>query len=639
MRYTILTFLLFFFAFSLFAKTISPLNYGLQQAKTGEERFRVLYQTHYIAKKNSWEVSYKGIKEIKIEIPSDAKSILLGNITNFNNVVITVSNTKKDKFYLFELSQELHSVTVTKAMLDAYDFKHVEELRHGYKLLVIDDKNPWVENREGYDYGAKRKDILLLKNGISTNETIAPYNNDSSKPSCSYVEATLDQKLISNVTLNRTEESTAKTCLVKVMNMNNVLVQGITINTPNPHDLYGDSAIGIYNCTNISVKNVSFHQTYSLSNKFGYGIFMNNVWNSWFDGINCEAKWGIFGNYNINLAHVSNSKINRFDTHCYGKDCYLSNCDITQFGIAESSFMGEIVFSQCTFKKAFVCLARTDYNAFTPFRIILKECNIYLDKHHTNLINLGNINPKTNKRKELGQKCSPSLHIINTKIYLSDDLSNWALCRLGAESGDSPFDVIGDIKVDGLKVIGKNANLMVFNRPIKCRNSVSIDIKGADLIQSESDFSVVARKKNHYTPTILFNVNKYGNDIYYISSSKLNYSPVEFPNYNVHFRNCILGRIRYYDSKPGEAAKRRKFDNCTIYLNDIDTENYTLDENADYKRCIFKPVNKTKKVVPMTKNKSSVMTFEDCSSDVTDLFGPKLPKSKIILRSYKYKFK
>lgn len=629
--------ILFLLPCSLLGKTISPLDYGLRQAKTGEERFNVLYQTHLIAKKNQWNVSYKGIKEIMLNIPSNAKSIQLGNVTDFSNVIFTVTNTQIDNFYLFELSQKLHQVSVPKIMFDTYDFRRVDELSKGYKILVVVDQNLWVEDRKGFDTAIKRSDILLLKDGVAINRTISPYNNLSSNPTCKFTEVSNDQKIITKATLNRTKESSVKTFFVKVMNTNNVLLQDITINTPLSSKLSGDKAIRVNDCTNICLKNIKINQTYSFKDAWGYGINLNNVWNSWIESIECEAAWGIFGNNNLNTVHLSNSKINRFDNHCYGRDFYYSNCIFSQFGLPQSAFFGDLDISKCTFRKAYVCLARTEYNAYTPFKITLRECNIYLDKRHRSLVNLGNINTINNNRKELQIKRSPALNILNSKVILPEDVSNWSLFSIGSESSEIPFESIGDININGLKVIGNTANLMIFDRSIRCENTVVINLSGIDLLNSEKDFLFLSPKKYAYSPTILFNINKDGDDSFFISNSKFNYSPDEFPFYNLFFSNCILGRIRYPNTKQ-EETKRRRYLNCKLYLNDIDKDFYSLDDNADYLRCTFIPVDKNKKVSFYSMRHTSEITIKDCSSVVKDLFNSRLMKTKLILKSYKYKF-
>ena len=69
-------FFFFFFAFKFFVtKNFIPLDYGLAQAKTGIERYRILLTTHKLALEKGLTVDYTGIKELDIEIPIDGCSI------------------------------------------------------------------------------------------------------------------------------------------------------------------------------------------------------------------------------------------------------------------------------------------------------------------------------------------------------------------------------------------------------------------------------------------------------------------------------------------------------------------------------------------------------------------------------------
>ncbi len=624
--------------FCLTAKTISPLDYGLGQALTGEERFEVINRTHKMAKKYGWKVSYEGIEKIEIEIPARAKSIELGENTDFCGVTFMVTNTKNENYFLFELSKGLQSINISKSRLDSYDFRGISELNRGYMLLVIEDENPWVENRSGYSYGAIRRDVLLLKRGHAQNKTIAPYNNQYSSPKCFFVKATKGQKSFKNITFYRTHNSTQKTFLVKVSNMNNVLLQGIQIITPKPITMDGDSAISIHNCTNINFKDIFINQTYSSENAYGYGILMNNVWNSCFDHFEGEAAWGLFGNNNINTAHINNSTINRFDNHCYGRDFYFLNCEFTQYGLPQSSFVGVAVFTNCIFKYATICLARTEYNAFSPFAIELNGCTIYLNKSHRHLLNLGRVSKTVNSRKELQEKVSPSLSIKNSTIILSDDVPSWSLIHVSENSEDNPFDLIGDINIEGLQVKGYDASMMVFDRQIVCRNPVSISLSGVNLFTNESVLYSQAQKKYNYTPTILFNINRDREDTFLIKNSKLNYNPIEFPHFNVRFSGCFIGRIRFYNTDNGKVSSRRRYENCTIYLNDIDSNYYTLDDNADYISCRFIATDKRKKMAPYSMNKKSVIYFQNCKSDNMYFHGHTELEKKTILKSYYYRF-
>lgn len=58
-------------------KDVSPLDFGLLQAKNGTERYNCLYQTHCVAIAAGVNVSYRGIDSLEIEIPKNAKSIPL----------------------------------------------------------------------------------------------------------------------------------------------------------------------------------------------------------------------------------------------------------------------------------------------------------------------------------------------------------------------------------------------------------------------------------------------------------------------------------------------------------------------------------------------------------------------------------
>ena len=500
---------LLFIPLFAFSKTINPLDYGLLNANNGEERFWVLYNTHEIAYNNHWNVSYKGVDTIELEIPIDAKSIPLGKKTNFCGVTIVVTNAKKENFYLYILSQNTQQITISKELLDTYDFSSITKLRNGLKLLIIEDKNPWVENRAGHNYGAKRKDILLIKNGIAKNSTIAPYNNEYSSPSFKYTEVSKEKKVIKNINLRRTPVSSQKTYLVKVSNENNVLLRGISIYTPEPIIMTGDVAILFENCANITIKDVNIERTYSFDNKFGYGIALQNVWNVYFENIKSETAWGVFGNQDLNTVHGANSTINRFDAHCYARDFYFSNCEFSLVGLPQSSFMGDLEFKNCTFNYANVCASRIDYNAYTPFTITLKDCVIYMDKKHHTLVDLNNVPSKENARFELKKKYSPELNIINSTIVLSDDLVLLTLFQLGPGAEDIPFDVIGPIKVENLNVVGDNKRIMVFNKQISCKEETEIDLRGVHLANHKrNSIETNSGHKSKTTPDIILNISK-----------------------------------------------------------------------------------------------------------------------------------
>lgn len=58
-------------------KDLSPLDYCLAKARTGVERYQVLYETHRAAVAAGVNVDYSGIGRISIEIPDNPKQISL----------------------------------------------------------------------------------------------------------------------------------------------------------------------------------------------------------------------------------------------------------------------------------------------------------------------------------------------------------------------------------------------------------------------------------------------------------------------------------------------------------------------------------------------------------------------------------
>lgn len=126
---------LILFGFSVFGKTVSPLDYGLREAKNVEERYWALYNVHVAALKQKTNVDYSNIRQLDIEIPENAKSIPLGGQTDFRGLVLNVENHKKDKSYLFTLIKKPKEIRIDKNSLTTYDFSSYPELSGGVKLL------------------------------------------------------------------------------------------------------------------------------------------------------------------------------------------------------------------------------------------------------------------------------------------------------------------------------------------------------------------------------------------------------------------------------------------------------------------------------------------------------------------------
>lgn len=321
--------------------SISPYDYGLSDAKNGVERYNVLLKTHQYAVQHGIDVSYKGIRRIEIEIPKNAVRIPLTDNNDFSGCEFVITNKQKT-VYLFESLAPSKSIIVSKSDIDKGDFRRYPALSKGNHILLIEDSNPWVENRKGYDYGHIRRDILLVSGGKSQNRVIMPYDNEQSNPKCSYLEAA--PFTFKNLTVRRTEDCTAITNIMFVTGKDGVDILNVSLHTPD-NEWRNDRAIRIEDCTNVHFENVLIDGTYSQIGHSGYGISLNTIWNFSGKQIVGRGNWGIFGTNNVNTVHIEHSRINRFDIHCYGRDVFFKQVDFFDKYNQLNSVYGSIVLT------------------------------------------------------------------------------------------------------------------------------------------------------------------------------------------------------------------------------------------------------------------------------------------------------
>ena len=461
-------------------KSISPYEFGLAEAKSGEERFWALYNVHVAALAQSAQVDYSNIGQLDIEIPAKAKSIPLGEQTDFRGLVLNVDNKSKDKFYLFTLVKTAKDIIVDKADLVSYNFTSYPELSTGIRMLIVQDTTPWVDTRKGFDYGATRKEVLLLKNGRAVNKTIQPYNNVQSAPTFRYVEESNNRKCFNNLTFIRTGESTKKTFLLKAQNLDGLEIRGVRIYTPeNRFNWNADYVISVYDCSNLSIRDVRVEATYSLSDKFGYAFYLNNIWNVKVERMYGMSKWGVFGCNNINKATIKNSDLDRFDLHCYGRDYSFINSTI-RGSLPVASMFGTVKFENCVFDTASPCLYRADYNAYTPFDLSFNRCTFMMDEKHNFIVYLTILTEDKNSRPELMQKCLPNISLRKCEIYLDKDMNNWDVIHIARNSYPEPLGYISSIAINGLKIHGPKAAMSILSRikqDVLTENPVEIKLK------------------------------------------------------------------------------------------------------------------------------------------------------------------
>lgn len=457
--------------------SFSLIKMGLMDVKTGEERFNILYEAHVKAKEKGLAVDYSGIDTIRLSIPIQARSIPLGEKTDFKGTVFVVDNDNKENFFLFSLCGKADTLKISNNLLiDTGNFKTISCLKTGFKMLVIEDQNPWIDNRRGFSYGMKRRDILLLNNGQALNHSCAPYNNEYSNPICTSVSVSKEVKSFSNAVLHRTATSKRKTFFVKFENQYNVHISNIGIVTPDGTGQFGDTGIFLKDCANVSMNNVNIDGSYSLNDKWGYGISLNNVYNIDFDQIEGNAPWGVFGNNNVNKARLKNSHVNRFDVHCYGRDFFFENCLFDKSGFLYSSIYGDVRFEQCTFKNVFPCLNRIDFNAYTPFNIVFANCDFYFDNSHYALVNLSDIDDIENPRQELSDKCIPNVQIENCSINLCSGIEYVFAFYVGGCKYSKPIKGLSFFSMKNITVSGTEAPMKMFNTYVRTEKAVDLNI-------------------------------------------------------------------------------------------------------------------------------------------------------------------
>ncbi len=470
-----------------YSNNISPYEFGLQKAKTGEERYEVLLKTHKEAIRRGMTVDYHGIKDINLTIPSNAESIPLGAENEFAGVIFNVTN-KSQNCFLFLLKNKPHSIEVTAKEIDKGGRFKSPALNPGIKLLVVEDKNPWVKNREGYSYGHVRRDIICIRNGWGQNKPIMPYDNVNSAPSCRYYDCYIPKIRISGLTLNRTAESTSETYLCQIVGMNNVLIKDIIINTI-PNDLVEDMAINISDCTNVSIENVTINGTYSRSNYSGYGICMNNIWNFSAKKLIAKANWGIFGNNNINTAKINDSEINRFDVHCYGRDINFENVVFYDLYNQFSSVFGTIAFEKCTFYNFTPVLYEYTYNTYNEHNLVFNNCTFNPSKKRNYLVFAGVLSNSRNERNELYQKCWPRITINNMIINAPLGLRDVVIMKCVKERNNtSQIDVIPQMIINGMDFTYTDGeepvNLLISNEEV-VTNCLDLFISKLNLVPSK----------------------------------------------------------------------------------------------------------------------------------------------------------
>lgn len=432
------------------AAVINPIDYGLNQANDGESRYRVLLKCHHEAVRLSQAITYKGIDTIRITIPDDAEPIPLAVRNDFAGATIIITNNNFN-FTLFRKEAIFEDIDITWS-----DITH-GKLPKGNYVIHVTDERPWVEQRTGFDYGYTRSDLLYVKNGKVKNNVISSYENEYSKPKFKRFQANKQKIIISNINIVRSEGNNFITNVLDLEQIDNVELKNIFITTP-ASSLYGDAAITLRNCTNISMSNIIIDGTYSQRNKYGYGIALKNVYNVKIDSLKGRGEWGVFGNYGVNTAILYNCDINRFDIHCYGRDIFFKKCTFRKLYNQFSSVYGTVCFKKCTFIDFTPVLLDPSYNAYTPFDVEIYNCTWYLTSKRNYMISAGDPYENASKRYELSIKNWPNVKVKKLKM-INDKGVEYMYLFYCEKQNDRKIAKIGNLKqIELTKISLKNGS-------------------------------------------------------------------------------------------------------------------------------------------------------------------------------------
>lgn len=478
---------------------VSPFDFGLSEAKNGIERYEILLKTHQAAVQYGVNVNYQGIKKIEIEIPKNAARIPLTDNNDFNGCEFVIKNQQKT-VYLFESLDASRPIAVSKSDIDEGVFSKYPELSKGTHILIIEDSNPWVKNRKGYSYGHNRREILLVKNGKASNKVVMPYDNEQSNPVCTYNDARPFS--FKNLTIRRTEDCTAITNIMFVSGKGHVEISNVSLHTPE-NEWRNDRAIRIEDCTNVHFENVLIDGTYSQQGHSGYGISLNNIWNFTGNRIVGRGNWGIFGTNNVNVAHIENSAINRFDIHCYGRDVSFKNVEFSERYNQLASVYGDVIFDKCTFTDFDPLVNGGSYNAYVEHNVYFTDCVFNIKKKRHYLIKAGKIDDEINSRKELEKKCWPNIYIKNLTVNMDETITVFVLvyAMISGDISQIPVYNISTIDIDGLNINSPHdrVRLILTPKSVKTSNEIDCRIKNIRVngkpIGTHSDFNIISNLK------------------------------------------------------------------------------------------------------------------------------------------------
>ena len=349
---------------------------------------------------------------------------------DFNGATFNVTNCqpRSNGMFLFSISDTPQKLTETlrKKDIDNKRFSRYGALKTGRIILDIQDQCPWAHRTDPNDSrDIFRKDVILLEDGKAQNAAIAPYNTAPTVTDAQYVRISDERCFAKDLNFVRNPRSSQITNLLYLRHKDGVTLEDIMVigDSINRHGLYGDRCIAIRSCTNTVVRNVEIVHTYSHADKYGYGIELDNVYNTRFYNITgYHCKWGVFGGNNLNKVYLEGCELNRFDLHCYGRDVECVDCvfrpsDISNYNSNDLTCLyGTLRYRGCTFRNFQPLVVDVSFNIYTGFDFIIEDCRFILGDRSPHLVSMSGLKGDISLRPEHRQRCLPNLTLRNVEF-------------------------------------------------------------------------------------------------------------------------------------------------------------------------------------------------------------------------------
>jgi len=366
-------------------------------------------------------------------VGEDATPIIAPRMIDGNGWTIRVRNnvewTNPWLFYIRKNNADrFMNMHITPEQIDEGRYPGLNELSPDKWLLIICDSTEWVYRTDENDNSSKyRSDAILVENGLSNDLPIASYNNAETALSYYAFKQNGGAVGLKNLSFVRDTLSSKKIGLVTIRGYDNVQFENILVKfnnnhsyNPTPHTtaITGDAVFYISECNHVKLNDVKVLGTYSTETQSGYAFSLNTVSNITFNHVQAEGEWGVMCGYNLNNILITESKLNRFDIHCYGKNAQIINTEFSNSISANhnfnrvGSFFGQLNFKNCLFNNFVPIRFDPSFHIYTGFDLILNGCII---NNHTGVIveavQMDTI--QTLLRPSLQELCWPNVHIRN----------------------------------------------------------------------------------------------------------------------------------------------------------------------------------------------------------------------------------